>query len=194
MRELSLHLLDVLENALRAGATHVAVKIDEDAARNLLTMSVRDNGRGMDRDTLGRLGDPFYTTRTEREVGLGIALLRAAAERCNGTLQVASRVGEGTEVTATFQRDHIDRAPLGDVPGTILAALLADPRVDLTLCHRANGRELHFDTRELRAELGDVPLDQPRVRAWIAAYLKQCYTELYDDTPEEEGHAETLVD
>jgi len=129
--ELSLHILDVLENAIEASATRVELSIEEDLEGDRLAIEVVDNGKGMDEGTLARVLDPFFTTRRTRHVGLGLPLFAAAAERCNGALHVESQVGQGTRVVATFQHSHIDRAPLGDVKGTLLAFLMAERPVDL---------------------------------------------------------------
>ena len=173
MRELSLHILDVLENGLAAGATLLELEIIESSARNLLSIRVSDNGRGMDARTLARVTDPFFTTRTTRDVGLGLPLLRAAAERCNGRLTIDSQPGQGTRVVADFERDHIDRAPLGDMKSTLLGVILSEGACDLCYAHRVDAREFGVDTRELRARLGGVPLTHPSVRAWLEEYLDQ---------------------
>jgi len=125
MRELSLHILDALENSLEAGATAIELTIEEDMRADRLTIAVRDNGRGMSKAQLDRVFDPFFTTRTTRHVGLGVPLFKAAAQRCNGDLTVTSQPGEGTTLQAIFQHSHIDRAPLGDIQGTLLAVILA---------------------------------------------------------------------
>jgi len=152
--ELSLHILDILENAVEAGATRVELRIEEDLAADRLTIEVVDNGRGMDEGTLARVLDPFFTTRQTRHVGLGLPLLAAAADRCEGALHVESHVGEGTHVAATFRHSHIDRAPLGDVRGALLAFLMSERPVDLHYLHRVDARTFEFDTAELRALLG----------------------------------------
>jgi len=179
VRELSLHLLDLMENSLEAGANGIEVEIIEDTARNRLTISISDNGRGMDPQTLERVADPFFTTRTTRHVGLGIPLFKAAARRCNGDLTITSRPGVGTRIVADFERDHIDRAPLGDVPGTLLGVILSHRQCDVRYSHRFDGRVFEFDTGQMRQILGDVPLDHPQVRAWLEDYLAQGYRELY---------------
>lgn len=173
MRELSLHVLDVLENALAAGATLIELEISESSAQNRLSIRVTDNGCGMDAETVARVSDPFFTTRTTRNVGLGLPLFKAATQRCNGDLTVRSQPGVGTEVLAEFQRDHIDRAPLGDIKSTLLGVILSDRLRDLRYEHRVNGRTFSLDTRELRAVLGAVPLTHPNVRAWLGEYLDQ---------------------
>ena len=169
--ELSLHILDVLENAIEASATRVELRIEEDLEGDRLAIEVVDNGKGMDEGTLARVLDPFFTTRRTRHVGLGLPLFAAAAERCNGALHVESQVGQGTRVVATFQHSHIDRAPLGDVKGTLLAFLMAERPVDLHYVHRVDGRTFEFDTAELQDELGGVPLTHPAVRRWLAEFI-----------------------
>jgi len=179
VRELSLHILDLLENSLEAGASRIEIEIDENTVRNKLTISVADNGRGMDSETLQRVADPFFTTRTTRHVGLGVPLFKAAAQRCNGDLVITSQPGVGTRVVVNFGRDHIDRAPLGDIQGTLLGVILSQRRCDLHFRHQLDGRVFEFDTREMRQALGDVPLDHPRVRAWLEGFLAEGYSELY---------------
>ncbi|NLD45548.1 MAG: ATP-binding protein [Chloroflexi bacterium] len=178
MRELSLHLLDLVENSLEAGASLVEIEIVEDHGRNLLSMAVSDNGKGMDTEVVARATDPFYTTRTTRSVGMGIPLLRAAAQQCNGDLWVTSRQGEGTQVRAEFALDHIDRAPLGDLKATLMGILLSNRSCDVRYTHRVDRRQFSFDTRDLRAALGNVPLAHPRVRAWIEAFLDEGFAGL----------------
>jgi hypothetical protein len=173
VRELSLHVLDILENSLAAGACLIELTIAESTARNLLTIRVSDNGRGMDASTLRRVTDPFFTTRTTRAVGLGIPLLVAAAERCNGHVTITSQPGVGTVVVAEFQRDHIDRAPLGDIKSTLLSLVLADRSCDLRYEHTVDAKSYTLDTSEMRRILGEVPLTDPSVRDWLADYLDQ---------------------
>lgn len=172
MRELSLHILDVLENALAAGATSVELIIEEDVAADLLTIIVRDNGRGMDEEQVSRAVDPFFTTRTTRHVGLGIPLFKAAADRCNGRLTLSSKPGRGTELEATFQHSHIDRAPLGDIEGTLVAFLLSGS-CDLEYVHCVGDETFRFHTAEVQRELGDVPLTHPAVVDWLRGFLAE---------------------
>ncbi len=178
MLELSLHILDVLENAIEAGATRVELRIDEDLEADRLAIEIIDNGKGMDEETLSRVPDPFFTTRKTRHVGLGLPLFAAAAERCNGELHIESQVGQGTRVVAAFQHSHIDRAPLGDIKDTLLAFLLTERPIDLHYVHRVDGRAFEFDTAELRAELGDVPLTHPAVRRWLGEFIVEGEGEL----------------
>ncbi len=173
MRELSLHILDILQNAVEAGARRIALTIEEDSAADRLAITVQDDGKGMPAELAVRVLDPFATTRQTRHVGLGLPLLAAAAERAGGRVEVRSEQGVGTTVVATFQLRHWDRAPLGDVPGTLLAVLLGQERVELVYLHRVDGREFHCDTTTLRQALGEVPLAHPRVRAWLRECLEE---------------------
>jgi hypothetical protein len=172
MRELSLHILDALENSLEAGATSIELVIEEDLVADRLAITIRDNGRGMSEDQLAHIFDPFFTTRSTRHVGLGIPLFKAAAERCNGGLTVTSQLGEGTVLQATFQHSHIDRAPLGDMPGTLLAIILSGS-CDVHYVHRVDGREFEFHTADVRAELGEIPLTHPVVRKWLQEFIAE---------------------
>jgi len=177
MRELALHILDVVENALEADARTIELTVIEDKDADRLTIIVRDDGRGMDAETVHKVRDPFYTTRTTRHVGLGIPLLDAAAERCAGGLDIRSAPSKGTTLTATFQHSHIDRAPLGDMPNTLMGILLREQDFDLIYAHhvRVGSCEHRFelDTREIKQQLGDIPLATPAVRRWLGEYIAQ---------------------
>ena len=173
MRELSLNILDIAQNSLSAGAGLVTLTVDEDSGADSLTLRVEDDGRGMDADTLQRVRDPFYTTRTTRKVGMGIPLFRMAAEMTGGSLDIVSEPGKGTAVTASFSLSHIDRMPLGDMAGTVTALIRLNPGVDFVYRHTVDGRSFEMDTRELRAQLGDVPLAEPDVMEWIDGYLRE---------------------
>ena len=132
----------------------------------------------MDQATVRRVRDPFFTTRTTRHVGLGIPLLAAAAERCGGELTITSQLGVGTSVVVEFQRDNIDRAPLGDMKSTLLGVLLSHQECELRYVHRLDGQIFEFDTREIRQILGPIPFTHPAVRNWIEDYLAQENLEL----------------
>lgn len=172
MRELSLHILDALENALEAGATLIELTIEEDLTADWLAIIIRDNGRGMSKDQMTRIFDPFFTTRSTRHVGLGVPLFKAATERCNGDLAIESQLGVGTILKATFQHSHIDRAPLGDIVGTLMAVILSGS-CDLNYVHRVDGREFAFSTKDVRSELDDIPLTHPTVRNWLQDFINE---------------------
>jgi hypothetical protein len=170
MRELSLHILDALQNSREAGATLVELTIEEDLTADRLTITVHDNGRGMSEAQLACIFDPFYTTRKTRHVGLGLPLFKAAAEQCNGGLTVTSQLEKGTTLRATFKHSHIDRAPLGDVPGALMVAILGGT-CDIHFTHRVDGKEFEFHTADIKAELGGIPLTHPRICKWLREFI-----------------------
>ncbi|PKO07616.1 MAG: ATP-binding protein [Chloroflexi bacterium HGW-Chloroflexi-3] len=167
MKELSLHLMDISENSINANASHVTISIDENTLEDRLTMSVKDNGNGMTPDMTQKIIDPFTTSRTTRKVGLGIPLLKAAAEMCNGFLKISSQPGEGTELIAQFQRSHIDRMPLGDMAGTILHLVVGSPATHWTFKYKVNDANFEFDDQIIKAELDGIPLSEPMVLSFI---------------------------
>ena len=175
MRELSLHILDLLENALGAGAGRVEVRIQEDPATDRLTIVVQDNGRGMDTGTVQRALDPFFTTRTTRRVGLGLPMLTAASRQCDGDVTLESVPGRGTKVTATFRHSHLDRAPLGNMPDTLLAFLLSGDgeRPQLHYQHRVSDRTFDLDTAAIQAKIGAISLSYPPLRDWLHEYIAE---------------------
>lgn len=189
MRELAQHITDLVENAARAGARRVDVEILEDLVDDRLIIVVADDGHGMDPETVARLGDPFFTSRTCRRVGLGIPLVAATAERCDGSVQVESSPGRGTRVTVGLRHSHIDRPPLGNLQATLLTALVGHPEVDLCYRHRANGRGFDIDGGAIRRELGEVPLSHPSVLRWLEQYLTEGLSEVgVMATPDKEGN------
>lgn len=172
MRELSLHLLDIAENSIAAGARTVEITVDQDFRTDRLYLSVRDDGKGMDAEAIGSVIDPFVTSRTTRKVGLGIPLLKAAAEACNGSLQIHSTIGVGTLLGVDFQLSHIDRMPLGDLVCTGLNLVIANPDIHFIFTNRINGDESIFDDEPIKKELDGIPLSDPLVIGYIRNELE----------------------
>ena len=174
MRDISLHLLDLMENSLRAGASLVQLELDLEAA-GALSITLTDDGCGMDEELLRKAADPFTTTRTTRKVGLGIPLTKLNAERTGGTFSLQSAPGQGTRLTACFQTRHMDCLPLGDLAATIASVLIAHPQgTDILLTLRSPLGEESFDTRTVRQALGEeVPLNEPEVVAWLRDTLNE---------------------
>jgi anti-sigma regulatory factor (Ser/Thr protein kinase) len=152
VRELSLHILDIAENAIAAGADTVDIRVAERPSSDNLAITIRDNGRGMPPDKLRHLDDPFVTTRKTRRVGLGLSLLAAAAKRCEGDLTATVEHETGTTVTAVFRNSHIDRAPLGDIAGTLALLIVGNPYIDFIYTHSIENRAFILDTRRLKSE------------------------------------------
>jgi hypothetical protein len=181
MEDLAMHILDIAQNGIEAGATWIAIDVSEHPETDALTIVVIDNGRGMNDETLARALDPFYTTRTTRRVGLGLPLLKHAAEAAGGRLDLRSGVGEGTEVRATFQYRHVDRAPLGDLETTVLVLTTARPDVDLEFTHRRGAREYTFSTADIRTALDGGPLSSPEGLALVREVVRAGEAGLAED-------------
>lgn len=171
-RDLSQHILDIAENSTTAGATLLTIDIEENPAANRLSIVIQDNGRGMDPEMLLRVTDPWVTTRTTRKVGLGIPFLKQTTEMCGGDFEITSVPGRGTAVRATFELDHVDRPPLGDLVGTLLCIIVGTPHLDIVYAHRVGDATFAFRTVEMREVLGaEIPLSDPEVVGFIRSTL-----------------------
>jgi len=172
MEELSLHILDIVENSIAAGAGHVEIRIREDRQEDLLRIDIVDDGRGMNGATLAKAADPFFTTRTTRRVGLGLSIFEQAARAAGGDFMIEASAGAGTKVTGTFRLSHIDRQPLGDMRGTLLSLIVGNPQVEFSYIHQADGREVSFTSREVKAQLADIPINSPEGIAAVRKSLE----------------------
>ena len=179
MKELSLNILDVAENSVKAGADLTEILIEESG--ETLKLTIRDDGCGMSEDIVKAVVDPFYTTRTKRKVGLGIPLLKLAAEQTGGSLSIQSTTAEaspekhGTTVEALFYKNHLDFTPLGDVISSVTTLMQGHPDTDFCFVHQTEQGEVRLDTRELRAVLQEVPLNSYEVIKWTEDYLREQY-------------------
>lgn len=173
MKDLSLHILDLVQNSLRAGARLVEINIVEQEEKDLLQVEIKDNGKGIPSAALKKVLDPFYTTRTTRRVGLGLSLFQAAACRTGGHLIVEPLSAGGTRVSAAFGLRHWDRPPLGDMAETLLMLIVGNPEVDFIYQHRRNGKEYRFDTREIKKVLEEVDVTNPVVLNYLRRELKK---------------------
>jgi len=173
MRDLSLHILDLAENSVRAGARLVRIGVRADARKRII-LTIADDGCGMDAALLERVMSPFGTTRTTRKVGLGIPLMAQNARLTGGDIRIESAPGQGTVFTAELHGDSIDCLPLGDLAGTAVSLITANPDgPDFLLeCASPQG-EMTFDTREVRAALDGVPLNEPEVAAWMLEAIRE---------------------
>lgn len=171
MKDMSLHILDISENSIEAGASRVEIEIREDTAHDRFTLLVRDNGRGVDPGKKDR--DLFYTSKKGKRFGLGIPLLRQAAEECDGEFSIAPGQEGGTVLSAAFRRSHIDMKPLGDVGATVSTLVAGHPEVDYLLLYEMDGAAYRFDTTKLRAELEELPLNVPAVLQYIECEVNE---------------------
>jgi len=172
MEDLSLHILDIVENSLNAGAKTVKIRLEENDEKNALILEIGDDGRGMDKEMVAGALDPFVTTRTTRRVGLGLPFLSEAAKAANGKLTLHSQPGKGTKVKATFELRHIDIKPLGDIAQTMITLIVGHPDIDFLYSHKVNRSRYVFKTRDFRKKLDRIPLQTPQVTAYIRKSIK----------------------
>lgn len=173
MRELSLNVLDIVQNSITAKATLIKIELIEDINNDILKINIFDNGKGMTDEQIKSVTDPFYTTRTTRKIGLGIPLFKMAAEMSGGSFKIESIVGVGTKIFTRFIHSSIDRMPVGNINETVSMLIQMNPDIDFVYTHTFNEKSYSLDTRELREQLEDVPLDTPDVIEWINDYLKE---------------------
>lgn len=178
MLELALHILDIAENSVRSGAKTVFISVIEDRLKNRMAIEVRDDGAGMDEATLKRAMDPFYTSKRVRRVGLGLPMLSEAAKRTGGSFVIESQEGVGTRVAAEFQYGHIDRQPLGDLTGALMTLIVGNAGADFVFRHECGGHVFALDTREIRSEMGDIPIDHPEVLKFVRQHIQEGLNEI----------------
>lgn len=162
MEDLSLHILDIVENSVRAGADMIEIRVCEDKEHDLLSIEIIDNGKGMSKDILKKATGPFFTTKRTRRVGLGLSLLKQAAEMANGKFSIESEEGKGTKVKATFQYSHIDRKPLGNIAQTIETLVIGNPSVDFYYEYRKDGLLHTLDTKKIKKGLSEIPISSQK--------------------------------
>jgi anti-sigma regulatory factor (Ser/Thr protein kinase) len=173
MEDLSLHILDIAENSIAAGARNLGIIVREDHSEDLLRVEITDDGKGMSPEVAEKAADPFSTTRTTRRVGLGLALLHEAAVTANGAMEIHSVLGRGTTITATFQLSHIDRKPLGRMAETIMALIASSAGVDILYTHSRDGKTVVLDTKEIRRQLAGIALNSVEALSVIREHLIQ---------------------
>jgi len=178
MREIALHILDIAQNSVVAKAETVRIDVLEDTKADTLTVSIVDDGCGMSPEFLSQVTDPFTTKRTSRKVGLGIPLIKLAAENTGGSFEIQSELGKGTSLKAVFGLTHIDRQPLGNMAETILGLVTGNEDVNFVYTHRIDEKEFVLDTKQLKEVLGDVPFSNLEVYSWLSEYLSEGEGEL----------------
>lgn len=181
MNDLAMHILDIIQNSLSAGAILVKLTVEEDGPSDRLEIIIEDNGCGMDKEQVERLTDPFFTSRTTRKVGMGIPLLKQSAEQSGGGIEIKSEVGVGTYVRAWFKMSHIDRPPLGDVPNAFILTVSANPDKDFILRYIIGRGEYVFDTIEIKEALEGTPLNDASVIRILTDMIKENIKDLRDE-------------
>lgn len=167
MKDLALHILDIAQNSIAAGADMIEISVNQDSEGNRIGIIIKDNGKGMSEEMLVRVTDPYVTSRKTRKVGLGLPLLKQIAEHCGGSLKLFSEPGKGTEVHACFSASHIDLPPWGDLAGVIILLVAANPDLEFLYFHRTKKGQYSFDTREIKNTLDGVPIEEPEVRKFL---------------------------
>nr|WP_319489091.1 ATP-binding protein [uncultured Caproiciproducens sp.] len=174
MRELSLNVMDIVQNSISAGAKLIVIDVCEKSKADSMTIRISDDGAGMTAEQAAHVTDPFFTTRTTRKVGLGIPLFKMEAEMTGGSLEIISEKGVGTTITAKFVPSHVDMIPLGDINSTVLLLITCNEDRNFVFHHSMDSREFTLDTRELRAVLGNgVKLNSPEVIEWTRGFLSE---------------------
>ena len=173
MKDLSMHIMDIIQNSVRAEASLVELEIKESLKDDLFSISIKDNGFGMSEELLAKVIDPFFTTRTTRKVGLGLSLLKQNAEQTGGSMKLSSVEGVGTILKAVFSHSHLDRPSLGDIAGIMVLLVGANPEMDFLYRHITDNGEYIFDTKEVKEVLEDVSVTDPN----IIKYLKELINE-----------------
>ena len=178
MKDLALHILDILQNSVMAGATMIKLRIDEIPDEDRYMVKFTDNGKGMDAEMVKHVTDPFFTTRTTRKVGLGLPLLKQNAERTGGEMTINSQPGKGTEVEVEFSYKHIDRLPSGDIAGTLALTASSYPAIDFKYTHNTPHGTFVFDTVEIKETLGDLPIANAQVIAFMKDLIRDNLKEI----------------
>lgn len=168
-----MHILDITQNSTRAGASEIFIEVLENRSEDTLTVSIKDNGSGMDQDTIDNVLNPFFTTRTTRKVGLGLPLLKQNAERSGGGLSIISKPGKGTEVIAIFGLSNIDRPPLGDIAGVIVLTAASNPEIRFVFHFKNEFTDYLFDTVEINEVLDGVPINNPDIVLYLRSMVDQ---------------------
>ena len=173
MKDLSMHILDIVQNSLRAKATLIEIEIVEKIEDNQLIITITDDGTGMDKKQLQQSIDPFYTSRSTRKVGLGLSLFKQNAEMTGGSLSIESKSGKGTKVIAIFGMNHIDRPVMGDLVGTLVLLICSSGTENYVFKHQTPFGIFELDTRKMRQMLENVSISNPDVRIFLKEMLEE---------------------
>ena len=180
MKDLSLHILDIIENSVRAGAKKIDILIEQDTKKDFLKVSIKDNGKGMEKRLIKNAADPFFTTKKSKRVGLGIPLLKQAAESAGGRFKIESKKKKGTKIEAEFQDSHIDRKPLGDIAETFISAVLMAPETEFIFRYKKDGSDLVLKTKELKKQIGVETLTNTNILKELKDLLNNKLKELQE--------------
>lgn len=172
MKTISDHILDIVQNSVRARATLIEIMVDEDKKSDLCTLIIKDNGCGMDDETLKYATNPFFTSRKTRKVGLGLSLLQQSAKVTGGSFELNSKPGGGTEVKATYGLAHLDRQPFGNVAEMFYLTMLSYKEIKILYKHTTATGSFEIDSESIRQMLGDVPLQNKEIKNAIIELIE----------------------
>lgn len=173
MEDISSHLLDLLMNAMEAGATEIFLTVEENKVKDYFKVIIKDNGKGMDQEMIQKATNPFMTERTTRKVGLGLSLVHALTQQCNGEMSIESKPGKGTTIRIRIQLSHWDRPPLGDLAGTLIVFLCCSLNLRLCYRHLIDDRCFFLDTREIEKTIAPVPINNAKILEFLKGYIRQ---------------------
>ncbi len=173
VRDICFHIIDLVQNAVQAGARNVRVTVRELISQNLLQLEVEDDGKGIDSESLEKIGDPFFTTKTHKKVGLGLPLLKGTAGICHGDFSVQSEPQKGTKISASMEKSHFDCPPLGNLAETVLTLLITLPEINLQFEYYSDNGKFLISTNEIKEQIGDLPLSAPEVYSFLKKYFQQ---------------------
>lgn len=173
MEDLAMQILELMMNSIQANAKHILLHIRSSTRDNVIAILQQDDGKGMDRELLERVTNPFATTRTTRKVGMGVAFMKGLTEACNGSFHIESTPGKGTSIRAEVQRDCIDTPPLGDIGEMMMECIQASESIDYEMVYETDSSKFVFQSSEIRQQLEGVSLQEPQVLLWIKEYINQ---------------------
>ncbi|MBP5711239.1 MAG: sensor histidine kinase [Bacteroidales bacterium] len=173
MKDLSMHIIDILQNSTRAKAKNIELLVEEDVENDKLTLQFKDDGCGMSEEMAAKVTDPFVTTRTTRKVGLGLPLLKQNAEITGGTFELQSQLGKGTTVTATFGLSHIDRKPMGDLAGAVVLTMTSYPDIRFVFRYKKQDIDFVLDTDEVHEALEGVSIQNPEIISYLREMIEE---------------------
>jgi hypothetical protein len=178
MKDLSMHIMDIVQNSITAMATEIRIDICESKKTDTYAITITDNGKGMSKETIQKVTDPFFTTRTTRKVGLGIPLLKMNCERCGGKFKIDSELMKGTKLTAELGLTNIDRPASGDIPGTVALLVSSNPAIDFIYSHSTGNGSYVFNTKEVKEILEGIPINEPSVYPLIKEMITENLIEI----------------
>ncbi|WP_273399161.1 ATP-binding protein [Traorella massiliensis] len=173
MADLSMYLLDITSNSIRANASHIMIRFEDSKKKNEISLEIIDDGRGMDAEMVEKVQNPFFTTRTTRKIGLGIPFFKELAEQCEGHFELESKVNEGTRIKCTMKKDHWDVPPRGDIGDALVLALCMNEAIHIHFDYISDEKHFSFDSQEIREILGDVSICEAEISSWCKAYINE---------------------